>query len=177
MFRDTSQTYGFVSKLFHWLSAVIIISLISAGFLMTSMPPSDEKWQIYFLHKSFGVLMLVLVLFRIVWRNLSKKANINSGDSTFKKATMLFVHYLMYMCMLLLPLSGILMSRSGGFDINVLGIFTIPAYKTKNPELAKLFNASHEMIAIVLSVLIFIHVAAAIYHQFILKDKTLSRML
>ena len=79
--------------------------------------------------------------------------------------------------MLIMPISGALMTRFAGYPISVFDIFTIPAASEKNLELAKFFHATHQYTALILVTLITIHVLASLYHHFIRRDNTLTRII
>src|SRR5690606_10085078 len=71
--KNTNKSFGFVSKSFHWVMAIIVLALLSVGFLMTAMGFSPLKLSVYTLHKSFGVLVLILVMGRAGWRLASPR--------------------------------------------------------------------------------------------------------
>lgn len=175
--KNTQTSYGFVAKLFHWFIAIAIIGLLIVGFNMSSMEASNQKWQLYFLHKSLGVTILILVVLRLTWRLTNTQPDLPFDLPLWQKAASKITHYLLYLLMLVMPLSGIMMSRYGGYEINVFNLFIIPPFAEKKPELGKLFYEIHEISAFILSGLICVHILAGLYHHFIRKDYVLSRML
>jgi cytochrome b561 len=66
MIKNTDNHYGIIAKLFHWLIAIAIISLITVGFIMSDMPPSPDKYELYGMHKASGVIVLMLVTLRVL---------------------------------------------------------------------------------------------------------------
>lgn len=70
---NKTDSYGFVLKFIHWATALLILGLLFVGFYMTTLPFGDSKLQIYMLHKSFGLLVLLLVVFRVFWKFLTPK--------------------------------------------------------------------------------------------------------
>jgi cytochrome b561 len=176
MLKNSSQRYGLIAKLFHWIIALAVIGLIFVGFSMGSMAPSDEKWQIYAMHKATGVTMLLLITLRFIWRMINTEVLLSDALSSWQKTAAKLAHYALYLCMFLMPISGIMMSRFGGYDIDVFGLFVIPALE-KNAELAYAFHTIHEITAFGFSGLIILHICAALYHHFIFKDNTLIKMI
>lgn len=79
--------------------------------------------------------------------------------------------------MFLMPISGVLMSILGGHEVNIFGLFTIPAAEEKNTSLAGFFYNLHGISAFSFVGLIALHIAAGLYHHFILKDNILKRMI
>jgi cytochrome b561 len=176
MIKNTSDSYGLVAKVFHWLISLIIICLLTVGFTMTSMDPSDEKWQLYSGHKATGVIVLSLVILRFLWRLINTEVLLPASLPSWQKAAARATHYMLYFFMFMMPISGVMMCRFGGNDIDVFGMFTIHALE-KNPDTAKLFWQFHTWAAIGFVALIALHILAGLYHHFIRKDRVLIRMI
>lgn len=106
------MNYNLPTKLLHWLSALVILGLLAIGMIMEEMPKGPEKWQLYDLHKSFGVIALMLILIRIPVRFKNPVQPLSGtprGDVIKAKA----VQGLLYLSMLLMPISGVVMSQAG----------------------------------------------------------------
>ncbi|MCP5363258.1 MAG: cytochrome b [Rickettsiaceae bacterium] len=176
MLKNTVSSYGLISKLFHWLIGIAIIGLLVIGFTMVSILPSTDKWQLYAMHKATGVVVLFFVLLRFLWRFINIKLELPADLPLWQKLASKITHYLLYIFMFLMPVSGILMSRFGGHEINVFNLFIIPPLE-KNIILARFFNNLHEVSAFLFAALIGLHISAGLYHHFIRKDNILSRMI
>lgn len=176
MLQNTDQAYGLIARIFHWLVALLIITLLMVGFYMTSLEPTEDKFKIYGMHKAFGFTVFVLVLLRTVWRVTSRYVQPPTDLPEVLKIAAVSAHLLLYVLMLIMPMSGMLMSLFGGHPISYFGLFTIDAFE-KNVELATTFKNTHETTAWLLVILISLHVLAAMYHHFIRKDNVLMRML
>ena len=154
--------------------------MIAAGFLMEDISAPMTKAKVYGLHKSFGVVILALVSLRIVAR-LALKAPppVSSGakhDLAMQRAATL-AHAGLYFFMFCMPLSGWAYSNAAGYAVSVFGWFTVPDIVDKSQELRKFAHQAHYFGALGLCGLILLHFSAAIYHQFILRDGLLARML
>ena len=176
MLKNTINSYGLVSRLFHWILSLGYISLICAGYYMTSLPNSPEKYQIYALHKATGFVLLCLVTLRFIWRQTNIVPNGVEGVPYWQEVGAKLNFQVLYLLMFLMPLSGISMSLLGGYPISVYGLFTIPAFET-NLRLAELANQLHKAFVIVLIISVSLHFLGAIYHHFIRRDNTLMRMI
>ncbi|RTK93102.1 MAG: cytochrome b [Rickettsiales bacterium] len=176
MLKNTENSYGTITKIFHWLMSIMIIGLIIVGFIMSSMESSPEKFQLYYAHKAAGVVILILVILRIIWRLNNKLVQLPTELPLFVKFCAKVTHYLQYVFMLLMPISGVLMSILSGREIPVFGIFTVPALE-KNTQLAGIFYQIHVIAIWFFIALIIFHVLAALYHHFIRKDQVLIRMI
>jgi cytochrome b561 len=154
----------------------MIITLLIVGFTMASMDPSDEKWQLYAGHKATGVVVFGLVCLRFLWKLLNTNVLLPEDIPYWQKAASKTTHYVLYFFMFMMPISGMLMTRFSGRDIDVFGIFTMHAFE-KNETISTLFWKFHGYAAIFFVLLIGLHIAAALYHHFIRKDKVLMKMI
>lgn len=177
MLKNTMTQYGVVTKVFHWVMALLIISLLCVGFYMNGMSLGLAKFKIYALHKSFGIIVLVLAILRILWHLYSKKPALVSSLKPTEKYAAHTAHILLYVLFVFMPLSGWLMSSAFGRSVKFFGTISLPDLLTKNRELAEILATVHFVIAWSLVVLITLHVVAALKHHIIDKDNTLRRML
>ncbi len=174
--HNTTYSYGWVARSFHWIIALLIIAAWSVGYYAADLPAQDaSKGMLFSLHKSVGMLILMLVIARLSWRlydGTPKFANMNPLLVVAART----VHYLLYVFMFIQPLSGWAMSSAAGYTPTFFGLFTFPALVAKNPVAAEKFVAIHNASAMILLTLFIMHVAAALFHHFVLKDNTLRRM-
>ncbi len=175
MLKNTSQSYGSYTKSFHWIMGIIIIGIIIAGFIMTSLADSDQKWFIYAQHKAFGMIILVLIPLRLFWRLINPQPKLPKSTPPWQaRAANLNILFL-YLCMLLMPLSGFIMSSFGGHPISIFTLFTIPAFEKH--QIAGIMHETHGWLAWGIATSVTLHVLGALYHHFILKDGVLKRMI
>lgn len=176
MLKNSSTAYGTVAKTFHWLLFVLLTFAIIMGNLLAEMPKGAEKLQAAGLHKSFGAILLTLILLRLLWRLVNESpglpGDISAGQALLAKG----MHWVLYILMFAQPLSGILMSQAGGFPVSFFGLFEFPVFMDKNPELASFFRAMHGTVWILLVLAVFGHAGAALHHHFIKKDTVLKKM-
>ncbi len=175
MFKNTSTSYGSVSRSFHWLMAILVIGMICVGWYMSSLSPSDYKWTVYGLHKSFGMLVLFLIVLRTIWRFSNRTPDFPISTPRYQKIAARLTHVCLYLFMFIMPISGMLMSLFGGHDVSFFGIVTIPT--SGKFEFSNLSKEMHEYGAIILAGIICLHLIAALYHHFKLKDDVMMRMI
>lgn len=175
MLHNTTTHYGFVAKFFHWGGALILIGLFAVAYIMMDMAPGDPKWAMYGYHKSFGLLALCWVTARYVWRDMQTQPDSTAPTPLLNIASQA-MHYLLYMLMFAMPISGYVMSVAGGHDVFFFGIH-VPSLIAKNPTLGRLAHEAHEYISFALMGCVALHVAAALWHHFKLRDNTLQRMV
>lgn len=172
MLRNDQNHWGLISKLFHWIMALLIIGLLYVGLYMSDLPDSPDKFVLYGLHKSFGIIALGLVTLRIIWRLATVTPNLPDTLLLSKLSAPV-----LYLAMLTMPISGIIMSQAGGHPISIFNTFMVPPFIDTNPDLGKLAWQIHGYAGKVFIALICLHILAALYHQLILKNNLLGRMI
>lgn len=176
--KNTADQFGLVTKLTHWLIAFAIIGLIWLGWYMVDLTYYD-KWYNKSLawHKSLGMLVLAAALLKIGWQLYSPIPNASAALKNWERLGSNIMHKLLFAMMLLIPITGYLISTSNGKVVDIFGWFEIPALLSINTELRDLAIELHFYLAYGIAVLLLGHVAAALKHQFMDKDGTLVKML
>lgn len=176
MLKNTKKRYGTVAKAFHWLMFLMLMVSIIMGNLLASMPKGAEKLQAAGMHKSFGAILLTLIILRLAWRLLNETPKLPAGTTTAQAILAKGMHWILYILMFAQPISGILMSQASGFPVSFFGLFEFPVFLEKNPEMAKTFLAMHGTVWILLIVAVIGHAGAALHHHFFKKDNVLKQM-
>jgi cytochrome b561 len=169
------QRYNRVSIALHWLIALLIFCTFPLGLYMADLPLSPQKLQYYSWHKWIGVTIFFLVLVRLFWR-ASHKPPAPVPMPRWQLLVSEAVHYGLYVLMVIVPSSGWLMSSAHGFQTIWFGVVPLPDLLEKNHDLAETLETVHELLNYGMLALVALHVAAALKHQFIEKDRLLSRM-
>lgn len=176
MTKNTANTYGGVAKSFHWLLFLMLTFSIVAGNFLATMPKGAEKLQAAGMHKSFGAVILMLIMLRLVWRLINKTPRLPEGTTTGGAFAAKAMHWGLYLLMFAQPLSGIMMSQAAGIPISFFGLFESPIFLNKDPELAKIFFNIHGTVWVILIIAVIGHVGAALRHHFIKKNNVLKQM-
>lgn len=174
--RDTLHTYGWVTQLFHWAIFALFVALFVVAEIMIDMPDAPDKFKLYGLHKALGVTVLFLVFARISWR-MANPTPKDLDAPKHEKALARTVHYLLYGVMLVMPISGIIMSQSGGHPISWFGLWQVPVIFPKDKEMLEAMKSLHAVVSWGILGLVAAHAGAALYHHFIRRDNTLKRMI
>lgn len=160
--------------------AVLIIFMIGLGIYMNDFMTENNPnhFAIYELHKSIGVVLIILVLTRIVNRLIHKPLQPPIGLKKIEKTFAKLGHFGLYVLMVITPFSGYLMSNGFGFEVKLFGI-ALPALINIDIELARFFKELHEISAFSLAGLIVIHILAVIKHRYFdtKENDVLNRML
>lgn len=161
----------------HWGMALLIIALWFVGNIMEEMPKGDLRGSVYGIHKAFGVLALALVGVRMFWRALRPVPDLPASFVGHARLAAIWGHRVLYALMIGLPISGILMSQANGRPVSMFGLFDLPTLVGKSESLGEMFKGMHGLMAWATALFVVGHVAAALWHQFFLKDGILARML
>lgn len=175
-FKNTRNNFGLIAKGFHWILAILILWLLSVGFAMVGIPPGPDKFWVYALHKSFGILILVLMIGRLLWRQISPRPDPLPTHKEWEDRLAKIVHFALYVCIFLMPLSGWIMSSAGGFPAEFFGLFALPAIVPKNEGIFEFARNVHGFVAWSILALLALHFAGAFKHHFLDRDETLRRM-
>ena len=178
---NTRATWGWPAKLLHWLIAVLVVGLLTVGFAMVwFVSDLGAKFQLYQLHKSFGVLVLTLVLIRLLWRQMNAAVpDLPEGLQPWERRAATLTHRGFYVLLVLMPITGWLVASASplGIPTVVFGLFTLPNPVGANAVLEDVMAWVHGGLAVLLLMLLLLHVGAALKHHFVLHDDVLTRML
>lgn len=170
------QAYPAISRFFHWLMVVLILSLLGIGWGV-DVVHGEMKPLIVTLHKSLGILAFALFFVRLVVRIIFPPPPLIEGMAFSVKLMAETAHVALYTLMLIMPLSGWMLVSAMGRGPSFFGLIDIPALFSKTPVLVPLLREIHENGSVLLAGLVLVHAGAAFYHHFIRRDETLLRML
>lgn len=170
MSNNSATEYATFSKVMHWLMAAIIITLIAVGIYMADLPRDTEAqkqyaFQFYGMHKSFGVVALLLIAIRLMWVRINPNPPLPAAFDAKERMVVEGLKKLLYLMMIVLPVSGYLMSNAGGFPIHFFGLFELPAVIGKSKEFGGIVHEMHEIGGWVILLLVLAHMAGAIKHR------------
>ena len=176
--------YALSQRLLHWVIAAMVIGALAVGFLLGFLGFSGVKDTfgidvtnlLYKYHKTFGILILGLMVARIVVKLAKGKPAYATPLTRFEHAASNAVHGLLYLCLFAMPVLGWLGTGANGFPVEFFN-WKLPPILAKDKELGGLLMQLHEIIGWTLAALIAIHIGAALKHAIVKKDGVLQRML
>lgn len=173
--------YDAVAVTLHWVTALCIIAMIPLGFFMGDLPISI-RFDAYAVHKSLGLTVLGLSIFRLIWRLLNPPPALPAGMKPYERMLAKTTHWLFYALIVAMPLSGWLMvSASRKYPTVYFWLGEVPFIPMPmgidGKATSDMFRQYHELLAYGALVLIVLHVGAALKHHLVLKDDVLRRML
>lgn len=193
-----NKRYTKVAIILHWLIAFGILGMFAFGWYMTGLPREAPEqmsydlfdWGIYTweltkessprafyfnLHKSIGITLLGLIVIRILWRITHNPPALLTSYKAWERKLSTSAHHLLYLLMVLVPLSGLIMSVAGKYGVKWFGIDFIAGIENK--PIREIFHETHEIAGLIFLAIIVLHILGALKHKFIDKDETMQRML
>ena len=179
MKRAVSPAFGYTrtAVILHWATAVLIISAFALGLYMVGLAFSPAKLRLFSYHKWIGVTVFLFAASRLLWRTFHGAPELPASMPAWERFAAKAAHWLLYALMLIVPVSGWIMSSAHGFQTVYLGILPIPDLIGKNKELEEALELVHFILNKGLMLLAALHIAAALKHHFIDRDDVLKRML
>ena len=156
--------YPVAIRLLHWIMALLIISLLIMGLVMSGMERTDpNRAYLYNLHKSLGVTVLALAFLRLAIRLRSTLPPLPEMIPVIERKLAALGHLGLYVFMLAIPLSGIIMTNSYGFAVKWFDV-ELPRFVGANRDFGHLAGEAHEWLAYALIGLLLAHVVGALKH-------------
>jgi len=177
---STEMRYTKVAIILHWTIATLIIGLITVGLLMTN-PDMPNRFTLYQLHKSFGIMVLLLSIFRLIWRLIHKPPPLPLGMNKWEIIGAKLTHIAFYGIMIGMPLLGWAIVSASSLPIPTKLFWTIPwpdlPFIPESKKLEGIFEFLHGNIGKMTIGLILLHFGAAMKHHFVNKDSVFVRMM
>jgi cytochrome b561 len=160
---------------FHWVIAALVLANLTIGLLHESLLDFDGVIP---LHKSIGITVLVLTLGRIAWRLAHRPPAPPATIARWERLAAGAAHMTLYALLLILPLTGWLMvsGATKRRPFGWFGLFDIPLFPVST-TVGDVAHGTHEVLGYLTTLLVAIHIAAALRHHFLLRDSVLARMI
>lgn len=167
------QPHGVATRAIHWVSALLVLSAWAVGSTMEEFPRGAGRDLAMQAHYSLGVLVLGLAALRIAWRAVSPPPR--AEGRAWQRLAATAMHLALIGLTVAVPLCGLLDRWARGRAVAILGGLPLPApFPIAG---GRAWGAAHEVLANLMLAAIAAHVLAALWHQFVLRDRALSRML
>jgi cytochrome b561 len=165
MAGEEAARYTRVAVALHWIIALLLIGNILLGFYHEDFGKAAAGWLMFF-HKAIGMTVLGLTLARLAWRLTHRPPTFDPVLKRWERGLAHAIHWLFYAMLIGIPLSGWMMSSSGGRMTSFWGLFNIaPLPVPRSHDARELFEGAHEILAKVTIGLILLHVAGALKHH------------
>ncbi len=175
--KNTTATYGAISKFLHWIVALLVVGLLIVGFVMGDIGDKHIRMQVYNIHKLLGLGVLLLMLLRVMWRIINIQPKYPATVPNWEQRAARAVHDVIYLCLIAMPLSGWIMSTASGHAPHIAGWTMNAPGLAESKELGYLGAKLHFWLAWAIPGVVLLHIAAAFKHHWYYKNEVLLRML
>jgi cytochrome b561 len=168
--------YGTTAKVLHWLVVALLLVQYLIGWLMPDIHRGMKPGDAMTYHISVGIVILLLILARLAWR-ITHPVAPESSLPPWQRLSSEALHWLLYLLVLATTVSGWLFASFRGWSISFFFLTPLPMLASENPAAIRIINHWHQKFEWSLLILIGLHVAAALVHIFIYRNRVMQRML
>ena len=172
--KNTLAEYGAISRIFHWLSATVLIIQIPLGMYLVDMDFSEKRLTIENIHVAVGISIFYLTILRLIYKTFNPTPNLNNSVFIGQRIIAKLNHVFLYISIFMITISGALKKLYNGEELNIF-FFNIKIQD--NFDLAEIFYEIHILGNYTLIALIILHISAVIIHKIWFKENLLKRIL
>ncbi|CAN5452216.1 cytochrome b [soil metagenome] len=170
-----TDRFPLLSRLLHWTMAVLVLAMLFIGIGMVSTT-SSSYFRLLSIHKSIGIIILVLVAIRLINRLLNPPPPLPADLPAWQQLMAKASHLLLYALMFALPIVGWAMLSAGGYPIIIFGGLHLPAILPHDAGSFAVLRTAHTLLALLLFATFLAHLGAALFHYLIRRDTVLQSM-
>ena len=178
MIRNTTSSWGRVSRWFHWIMAALIIGMLAFGWWMNHIAARPDRFFYRSIHADIGYVVLLLTVIRLIWRGANPTPALPADTPRWHRIAARVSHGALYAVTILVAVLG--WAHSGAHTPNYaswFGLFQVPQITSPDKAAADAYEDRHILFAYVLLALIVLHTGAALWHHFIKRDRVTARMV
>ena len=175
---NSARQYITAARWLHWLTAVLLLVVITAGLWIVYFEPKDEafKFRLYNIHESLGVIAFALTIVRLLTRWRNPPPPLPPDTPALIQQCARVTHLSLYALLLLMPAIGFLATNAWGFPLKLFDLIPLPSPIGKDEALARKLSFLHGCGAVAIGTLIVTHLGGVVHHTFIRRDGVLKRM-
>ncbi|MFM0557998.1 cytochrome b [Paraburkholderia sediminicola] len=172
---STRPAYDAVARALHWLTVLFVAMQFVIGWTMPDVHKDTQPVGLIAWHLGVGSTLVALIVVRVIWRLTHRPTpdDLPPVLGILSRVT----HLLLYAALLVVPVLGWVNASSRGWTVRLLGVVPYPALSAPGSAFGHKMGDVHGILAWVLFALIALHVGAALFHRFVLRDHVLQRML
>jgi len=172
--KNSLTEYGFISKIFHWLSAAVLVAQVPLGFYLVDLDFSENRVFIENIHVTIGLGIFYLTILRLIYKLFNPTPALGNSVFIGQRVIAKLNHILLYLSILVITISGALKKLFNG---EMLDLFFFDLEIKDNFDLAELFYEIHIYGNYTLIALILLHISAVVIHKILFKENLLRRIL
>jgi cytochrome b561 len=174
---DAEPGYSSTARALHWVTAAIVIFMIPAGIYMANAAPGPTQDLLFHLHRSFGVVLLPIVVVRLIYRLAHPPPPLPKDIPAVQRRLAHAVHGALYALLIVQPIVGWIATSAYRAPILVFWAFELPPIWPEDRPFSERMFLVHRVFGFVIAIFALMHIGAALYHHFVRRDAVLMRML
>lgn len=176
--RNSTEGYGAVPQVMHWITVAVVILAWFLGQFDDIFPKGEARAASLYIHISAGLAVVGILVLRLFWRLAdppppSERTILGEWLDRIGRLT----HYVLYALLIAAPISGVVLQFARGDSLPLFGLTEIASPWASDRAFARSVKEVHEVTANALVIIAALHAAAALVHHWVLRDRTLLRML
>jgi cytochrome b561 len=173
-----AQGYSSVARTFHWLTAALVLTMVPIGIAMANFDLGGAvEDPLYHIHRSIGALVLVITASRLIYRLRNPAPPLPADMPAFQQLAALATHWGLYAFLIVQPIVGWIATSAYRAPVLFFWMFELPPIWREDRPFSEAMFVVHRGIGFFIAALICLHIGAALYHHFILRDRVLTRMV
>jgi cytochrome b561 len=174
---EVAPAYTVTARVLHWLTAVLVLVMVPVGIVIANEWGGPAQQFLYSLHKSVGALLIPIVIIRIIYRLTHPPAPLPQDIPAIQRLAAHANHWALYGLILVQPFIGWIATSAFPAPLPFFGLFELPPIWNADRPLSDRLFAVHRFVGLAIGFFAAVHIAAALYHHFVRKDRVLMRML
>ena len=170
--------YSAVARTFHWVTAALVLTMLPIGIAMATfdLGPAVED-PLYHIHRSIGALVLVITVGRLTYRLFNPAPPLPVDMPAWQHFAALATHWGLYAFLIVQPIVGWIATSAYRAPTLFFWLFELPPIWQEDRAFSEAMFVVHRAMGITIAILVCVHIGAALYHHFVLKDRVLARMV
>jgi cytochrome b561 len=178
MAAGEAQGYSIAARVFHWLTVALVLTMIPIGISMASFDLGGAiEDPLYHIHRSIGAVVLTLTVARLIYRLRHPAPPLPAEMPAWQQSAALATHWGLYALLIAQPIVGWIATSAYRAPVLFFWLFDLPPIWQEDRPFSEAMFVVHRSMGIFIATLITIHIAAALYHHFTLRDRVLKRMV
>jgi cytochrome b561 len=173
----SGPAYTLGARIFHWVTAVLVLSMIPFGIIMLRIKAGPAQDLLFNLHRSIGVILLPIVVCRLIWRLKHPPLPLPAEIAMIQRGAAHATHWTLYLLLIAQPIVGWIATSAYRAPIEVFWLLVLPPIWPEDRAFSEQLLAVHQLFGFALAILICAHIGAALFHHFVQRDRVLMRMI
>jgi cytochrome b561 len=175
--QSAIPAYTVIARVLHWLTALFVLLMIPLGVMIANEWGGSQKDLLYELHRSVGALLIPVLVLRLIYRLANPPLPLPHDIPIMQRRAADMTHWSLYALLLVQPFFGWAATSAYPARITVFGWFDLPPILSVNRVVSEWLFSVHRWVGFAIACLVVAHIAGALFHHFVRKDRVLRRMV